>query len=756
MRRRARTATSAALALGAWLATTTAQAQPAPPPATAPSPVVVLPVLDGAPDVPYPEGATGDERVVLLLTIGKDGAVTRVEAESGHEPFASTAAGVATGWRFRSATRDGAPFAAKIKFLVAFAEPRPPPSAEPPPATKPPVQAAPAAQAPKAGAKPPPAPIEVVIREGRPPPSVSSLARAEVRQLPGAFGDPFRAIEILPGVTPIVSGLPYFYVRGAPPGNVGYFLDGVRVPYLFHVAVGPSIVNPAMVERVDLYSGGYPARYGRFAGAIVAAETTAPRDDLHGEGNLRVFDAGAMVETGFAGGRGTAMLGGRYSYTAALLSLVSPGVKLDYRDYQARVTYDLTPRDRIGFFAFGAYDLLSQVQNGIESIVFGSEFYRFDLRYDHRLDGGGSLRLGTTLGFDQTRVGEQRNARDTSFATRLEIEKPIDADVTVRGGVDAQFDGYKADATRWADPDDPGIKAFDALFPQRTDAAFGAWADVVWQLDPRVQVVPGLRADLFRSAGSSAGAIDPRLAVRVDVTERVHLVHALGVAHQAPSFVLPLPGMAIGDLKNGLQTSLQGSAGVELDLPWGTTATVTGFEDVFLNVTDTLGAGTPPRDVAEREPRSLGNSYGLEVYVRKRLTSKLGGFVSYTLSRSTRRFGRDLFPSAFDRTHVLNTALAYDLGRNWRAGARLTLYTGAPTTTNSDGTRVVNADPAHPERDPAFYRIDLRVEKRWNLGKSTWLSFVVEMLNATLHKETIRGQAVGPISIPSIGLEGGF
>ncbi len=204
-------------------------------------------------------------------------------------------------------------------------------------------------------------------------------------------------MEILPGVTPIVSGLPFFYIRGAPPGNVGYYLDGVRVPYLFHVAVGPSIVNPALVERVDLYSGGYPAQFGRYAGAIVSAETTAPRDDFHGEGNLRIFDAGAMVESGFADGRGTAMVGGRYSYTGALFSLISPTLHLDYRDYQARITWNLTPRDQIGLFAFGAYDLLAQTDtNNIETIVFGSEFYRFDLRYDHRFTDGSKLRWAAT------------------------------------------------------------------------------------------------------------------------------------------------------------------------------------------------------------------------------------------------------------------------------------------------------------------------------------------------------------------------
>src|SRR5262249_43179836 len=152
------------------------------------------------------------------------------------------------------------------------------------------------AQAPK---KPAPEPVVVSVEGERRRPMVTSLARAEVRQLPGAFGDPFRAIEILPGVTPILSGLPFFYIRGAPPGNVGYFLDGIRVPYLYYIALGPSVVHPGMVDTVDLYSGGYPARYGRFSGGIVSGETTAPRPDFHGEGNLRLIDAGALAESGF-------------------------------------------------------------------------------------------------------------------------------------------------------------------------------------------------------------------------------------------------------------------------------------------------------------------------------------------------------------------------------------------------------------------------------------------------------------------------
>src|SRR6185369_6794138 len=162
----------------------------------------------------------------------------------------------------------------------------------------------------------------------------------------------------LPGVTPLASGAPYFYVRGAPPGNVGYFLDGIRVPLLYHIGAGPSVIHPSIVDRVDLYPGGYPARFGRFAGGIVAGETKEPPPELHMEASIRVVDAGAMVEAPFADGRGTAYASGRYSYTGALLSAISSDVSLDYWDYQARARYRISPRDEVSVFVFGALDYL--------------------------------------------------------------------------------------------------------------------------------------------------------------------------------------------------------------------------------------------------------------------------------------------------------------------------------------------------------------------------------------------------------------
>jgi TonB family protein len=603
-------------------------------------------------------------------------------------------------------------------------------------------------------------PIEVVVRGEKLAPSVKSFSREEVRQLPGAFGDPFRAVEVMPGVTPVASGLPFFFVRGAPPGNVGYFLDGVRVPFLYHVGIGPSVVHPGLIEQVDLYPGGYPARFGRFAGGIVAAETNEPRPELHGEGNVRLFDAGALVESGFADGKGTALVGGRYSYTATLLSLVAPEAELAYRDYQLRVSYDVTPSDRLTLLSFGSYDFLGQEEQGDLKVLFGTEFYRLDLRHDHDT-GSGSLRTAVTLGLDQTKndmmAGEQRTAQTRILGARTELKHRLADDALLRAGADGTLEHYTISDARYADPDSPETRDFNRLFTGRSDLVVGAWTDFVLDVTPNIEVIPGVRVDLYRSGTASEVGIDPRIAGRFTVSDRVRLTHAYGIAHQPPSFALPIPGLAPANLQGGLQRSFQTSAGVEVDIADATTASMTLFYNAFFNMSDSLGSAdgrSPP--TANADQRSMGSAVGTEIYVKRKLTKRLGGFLSYTLSRSSRSLGRETFPSNIDRTHVLNAALGYNLGRGWRPGARGVFYSGTPMVRDETDQAVHSARTGDVERGSPFFRLDLRLEKRWELGQTTWISFVAEVLNSTLAKEDFGGAEIGPVTIPSIGAEGGF
>lgn len=734
------------------------------PGATIPS--VIAPRLVEQTPVPYPEVAEGDAAVIVVVTVNADGSVREAHATESRAPFDVVAEGSVKRWRFEPATRDGKAIAAKIRVEVLFHAPVlrdvdeevPPTSA---PTTSPTSKSGNAVLAVKKPTEP--EFIEVTVLGEKHPPMVVSLARTEVRQIPGTFGDPFRALEILPGVTPVISGLPYFYVRGAPPGNVGYYLDGIRVPYLYHVAIGPSVIQPGMVDRVDLYSGGYPARFGRYSGGIAAAETTAPNPTLHGEGNIRLYDAGALVETGFNGGRGTVLLGGRYSYTAALISLMAKGVILDYRDYQARVTYDVTPHDQVSLVAFGAYDLLAQDQSGVSVIGFGSEFYRGEMRWDHLLNHAGKVRTALTLGYDQTAIGNQRKAQDRMVVVRSELDQPIGTKVRLHAGVDSTVDNYRVTQPVYDDPDNPMSARFQELFPSRRDLALGTHGDVALELRKGFIVTPGVRVDYYVSGGSTVVGVDPRLSTRLRITDRFALVNAYGIAHQPPSFVLPIPGLALGTLANGLQTAYQTSAGIEWTIASNTTLTSNVFNNIYTKLTDALSV--PERPGSTMVERTKGRAYGLEAFLHRKLTRNFGGVLSYTLSRSTRTLDGQHFPAAFDRRHVLNVAVAYNLGRKWRAGTRLVFYTGAPlrdsTTTNSPSTETPTTTTlsrinSNPPRDPAFYRIDLRLEKLWQFGATRQISFVAEVLNATMNKEVYNGSEIGPIFVPSIGVEGAF
>jgi hypothetical protein len=763
------------------------------PKVAAPPPVIVMPEALETP-LDYPNGATGEASVALELTLTATGDVTLATALEGDEPFRSRAVDAAKLWKFKPATRDGVAVAAKIRFLVRFVPPRDVP-------LSPPEEPAPAEAKPEPGKPPPPKAVEIVVI-GEKPPIRHELARTEISRMPGAFGDAFRAIEALPGVVPIVSGLPYFYVRGAPPGNVGYFFDGIPVPFLYHFAAGPSLFHPAFIDRVDLYPGAYPVRYGRFAGAIVAGEMAPPSYQLRGEWNVRLVDSGAMLEAPFADGRGSAMVGGRYSYTGLVTSLVVPEISVGYWDYQARVRYDLSPKDTLELVAFGSSDYSTfeetsyqTDQNGVTREVkekhtaVDVNFHRLDLRWDRRLEQG-NWRNAVFVGRDRTGFADgEVNVYDYLVGARSEYWRQLKPNMRLRAGGDLLFESLKQEfdegngggdsfepapqrdvptGGELTDPnpqrDDTETDAERFGFGSRRDFTLGAYADVVWQVAPKLTITPGLRSDLFVSGKRATVGVDPRITAEYQLSPKLKVTHGLALVHQAPSFVGPVPGFK-SSLAGGLQKAIQHSVTLNYELPAGFQSSAAVFHSAFFDMTDLISliqlestANTQGNDF--NDFRTGGQAYGFELMVRRSLSRRIGGFVSYTLSRS-RRFARRVSgPATTDRTHVLNVAASYDLGKNWRFGARLLFYSGIPA-------EVAYLEAArHPPRTPPFWRIDFKLEKRWYIKRpNRWWGVNIEVLNTTLNKEALTGscnaydckfEKFGPVTVPSIAFEGAF
>jgi hypothetical protein len=326
---------------------------------------------------------------------------------------------------------------------------------------------------------------------------------------------------------------------------------------------------------------------------------------------------------------------------------------------------------------------------------------------------------------------------------------------------EAEFPPQSAGARPWFPTEAMDSQQFAReQYSSRDDVLSGVWLELGWWLSNRVHIKPALRFDSFLTGSTWDYAIDPRITARYRLTDALTMIHTLGTAHQGPSFVVPVPGLN-PKLTGQLQRAIQSSAAAELSLPKAVFASVTGFQNVTLNASDVLSASrftTITNDTNPFIDRTTAHSYGVEFMLRRSLSESFGGFFAYTLSRSIRSSERVDGVSSFDRTHVINLAAAYDLGRNWRVGARLVTYSGLPATVGT-----IRAF-ANPPRTSWFYRIDWRLEKRWALNDSgSSLALVAEVVNTTLNQEALSAscyaygcteEKFGPVTLPSLGVEG--
>jgi hypothetical protein len=389
-----------------------------------------------------------------------------------------------------------------------------------------------------------------------------------------------------------------------------------------------------------------------------------------------------------------------------------------------------------------------------------------DLRYDHRWSTG-RLRVAGTLGYDQSSrplaISDTSNrevVRATSGRWRLEIAQELGPDARISAGADAV-------ATRYIDEFlDPGA----TTYPD-SEQVFGAYADLMWRVAPRIELAPGLRIDAYRSNQGLAGSVEPRFATRIAVTREITWVSTFGVARQEPAYVVPVPGLRI-DPTGGLQAAYQIGEGAEVRLPWSLRGKATAFYHADRKMSDYVSDCGSLASICSEVSRVDGRTYGLELLLQRPFGQRLSGWLAYTLSRAERWIRNAPYLSPFDRTHVFSGVLSYDFGSDIRAGIRATMYSGRPDfpafyfgAQASEFAFGPGQLPQH--RLVPFYRIDVKAEKRWRFGAQEWIAVVFDFFNATASKEALgfrcdiasglcTAREVGPITLPSLGVEGGF
>lgn len=589
----------------------------------------------------------------------------------------------------------------------------------------------------------------------------TSLRGEELTTLPGSLGDPFRVMGLLPGVATPVPLLPVFVVRGASPGMNGFFLDGMRVPQLFHLLVGGGIAHARLVDQIDFFPGAYDASLGRYGGGVMVGRTRAARSDAwHGELELKLYDVSALVEAPLPGGLRVS-LSGHYGYPGPIVHAIDSRVDVGYWDYQLRVDFrGLTVQ------ALGSFDQVTIVDPNLSAMAkrpvdntFRVMFHRVQAVYRHS-GAGWQVEAGAVGGVDEMTIFQGNGVRKLSLNLRAlgSYRTQIGAGehgawLRLRLGIDGELSRFTAenfdpDPVR-ARPDDLGElgTSRDGI----AGSAFGVAS--IGPLHPgRLQLTLSGRVDVYRAGTVTLLGFDPRLQLRSQLTSWLTLHGGVGIYQQPPSFPVPLPGIDTFALQLGLQRATHLALGQEATLPWGLFLALTGFHqryeksnDVVLDFTPQLCTSPPPESltgyIAQVMRQVDGVSYGMELMLRRQ-RGRVTGWIAYTLGRAERAYTCGLRPADYDQTHVLNAVLQVRLPWNLMVGGRFFYSTGRPYTQliPPDGAGTVRNN----QRIPDTIQFDVRIDREWSFRRFA-LDVFLEVVNTTF------GQAVFGIAYPRQG-----
>ena len=572
---------------------------------------------------------------------------------------------------------------------------------------------------------------EVVVEAGdvravRAYPSVA-LTGEDVQALPALAGeaDLLKALQTTPGVGGGVEGTAGLHVRGGTPDQSLVLLDGIPVYNASHLFGFLSTFNAEAVKHVELFKGGFPARYGgRLSSVVDVRMREGNRRERQGHARIGLLSSSVLAEGPLAQTDGSYMIAGRRTYVdllAAPVLAATGGIDgvtptAYFYDLNAKANGRLSDRDRLYVSLYAGRDRFAgdaDDSDGTEEAASGyltwgnaTGALRWTRAVSDRLFAATTV-TASAYGFDvgaeavrldpNTGAPEPFGARYVSGIRDVALQTDLDWSPsprhTVRLGGSVARHRYTPGLFEY----DPSGTASDTTLGA---TPVGSWEGAVYAED-EVRLGPalvsaGLRASGYAVGGAAYGALEPRfgasvalggeLAVRGSVarmTQYLHLLTTVG------GLGLPADLCVPATERVPPESSWQASAGVEGVVRTGagrTTWSLDGYVkamDGLVAYRDETAIVRADADWQDQVTTGDGRAVGLELAVAHE-GPRTALRLAYTLAHSDRRFaevdGGARYPYRYDRRHDLGLGVRHRLSGRVDVSAQFVYQSGLPVT----------------------------------------------------------------------------
>jgi len=596
--------------------------------------------------------------------------------------------------------------------------------------------------------------------------STTTLTSAEMNATPALGGDVMRVANRLPGMSSVgISAKPL--VRGGVDDETLILMDGVELLDPFHLADFQSIfssVDDRTVDAIDVYTGGFPARYGNRMSGVMAISTLAPDSPPRTELGLSLFSAFANTRGSAADGDTSWLVSARRGNLELLVDWLDKSYgSPKYDDAYARIEHRVSG-------SVTAYAGVHWSRDDI-SLTDNQEIARSDINTTYvwtRVDvvHSESLRSSTLLTYvssdrDKTERNTEPDVSVGSLDYSQQMRKVVlHSDFSYSGdatlmefGLAGEFGDSHYQATALVDRSpiaplfgNPAVQAFN-IDTSPSGWSGGAYWSGEFMLGDRLAVQPGVRWDFqdYYDSGMDAYA-SPRLGLRYALTDTTTLrasvgryyqpegIHEMKATDGVDHFLAPQSAdHLIGsfDWDSGGWITLRAEGYYKNYQP-----TRTRFENLFN--TFVLLPELEPDRVALNPGRARVE--GADLQTRFDISPTVSGLLRLSYMNADDRIEGTWVARKWSQHYTAQTMLAWQ-GETMSAAATFTWHSGWRTTQMPASVPIGTVLPLDSILNngtlPDYMSLDLNLSKTWHLGRAS-ITARADVINA-LDRENIAG-----------------
>lgn len=586
-----------------------------------------------------------------------------------------------------------------------------------------------------------------VIREE--PAATRSLRSDDALLAPRIGGDVTRSIELLPGVV-AADNTAAFHVRGGLTEDVGLIFDGIELyePYHLPAFQSPfSTVDGDIVDRIDLYGGGWTSDLGDRHGGFVRMASTEMADGSRGTGQIGSINSRISYGAPLAGGRSSWLISARAWYP----ELFSRSIELGEEGFSPRFADAYVKFSR----RVGPQSVLT-----VHGLLAGD-----DLEFNE-IDGNEVVDTSTRSGYGWARLIRALPAGLTTETVlsigrfesdRNGVSEPEDDPVVVRDIRSVDLLGLRHDLTwqhgpvhqlragvdvRYLDARyryEGGQSGPTAIDPDGSSAA--AYVAYRVRLHEKLSTELGLRWD--RQTYTRESQLSPRFNAVWRPSARTSIRVGAGLFHQSQR----IHELQVEDGEfdfRPAERSHQHELTVEHRLPGGVQLRLDAYDrrltrirpryENFFNPIELFPETEADRLLIAPERARLR---GVELLVRGRSRGSFDWWAAYTWSLAQDVEGGIKVPRSWDQPHGARFLVGWRIADRWRIALSGAAHSGWPTTPV--GARLVDGEaelvlgPRNGTRFDDYARLDFKAS-RWFDTPRGRLRVDLEIVNLTDHR----------------------